>query len=64
MLLESYLKKLPENSTQRNEVLIALEFVSFAADHSNNYIKSKVSRFEAVRVQMFLGMQDFDIAEI
>jgi len=45
MLLESYLKKLPENSSQRDEVLTALEFVSFAADHSNNYIKSKVIEF-------------------
>jgi len=59
MLLKKYLEKLPKNSTQRDEVLSALEFVSFAADHSNNFIELKVSGFEAVKDRLFLVMQDF-----
>lgn len=43
MLLEDYLKRLPEDSPDRLETSTALDLISKAADHTNESMRQNVS---------------------
>ncbi|XP_076804222.1 uncharacterized protein LOC143448385 isoform X2 [Clavelina lepadiformis] len=64
LLLDDYVKRLPETSEDRPQSEKALELITFAATHSNETMK-KIEKFNKL-VKVFNGLADvnFDIVDV
>ncbi|CAK8675499.1 unnamed protein product [Clavelina lepadiformis] len=64
LLLENYLKQLPDDAVDRKEAETALDLIADAATHSNDTLKTNERQRELVRKLLDLENVDFDITEV